>query len=217
VNIVRLCGTIVAQFRAAGPPARPRAILQLAFAVTGAILKALAPAIWFPMAEHTRWHVPVRIEDVPDTGLHLDLIATDEVRANLAAFAGLRDLSRLEAVVDLVRNGGGLRATGCVRATAGQSCIITLEPVETEIDEAFDVRFAPAGTAEAGVSKNASESDDPPEAMIDGTADIGAVATEFLLLGINPYPRKPGAMFDRPAEDMTGEGPFAALSKLRKQ
>jgi hypothetical protein len=169
------------------------------------------------MAEHTRWHVPVRIEDVPETGLHLNLIATDEVRTNLAAFAGLRDLPRLEAVVDVVRCGGGLRATGRVRATARQSCIITLDPVETEIDEAFDVRFAPAGAAEAGASKNASEADDPPEAMVDGTADIGAVATEFLLLGIDPYPRKPGAVFDRPAGGVTGEGPFAALAKLRKQ
>ena len=169
------------------------------------------------MAEFTRWHVPVRAEDVPETGLHLILIATDEVRTNLAAFAGLRDLPRLEAVVDVVRHGGGLRATGRVRATAGQSCIITLEPVETEIDEAFDVKFAPAGAADAGTSNNAGEAGDPPETMVDGTADIGTVATEFLLLGIDPYPRKPGAVFDRPADSVTGEGPFAALAKLRKQ
>jgi hypothetical protein len=43
------------------------------------------------------------------------------------------------------------------------------------------------------------------------------VATEFLLLGIDPYPRKPGAVFDRPAENTAGGGPFAALAKLRKQ
>jgi uncharacterized metal-binding protein YceD (DUF177 family) len=167
------------------------------------------------MTEYTRWHVPVRLEDVPETGLHLNLIATDEVRANLAAFAGLRDLPRLEAVIDVVRQGGGLRATGRVRATAGQSCVITLEPVETEIDEAFDVRFVPAGAAEAGASGKAS--DDPPEAMVDGTADVGAVATEVLLLGIDPYPRKPDAVFDRPAQGMAGDGPFATLAKLRKQ
>ena len=169
------------------------------------------------MAEHTRWHVPVRLEDVPETGLHLSLVATDEVRASLAAFAGLRDLPRLEAVIDVVRDGGGLRASGRVSATVGQSCVITLEPVETEIDEAFDVTFAPAGAAEAGASGKASDADDPPEAMVDGTVDVGALATEFLLLGIDPYPRKPGAVFDRPTEGMAGEGPFAALAKLRKQ
>ena len=167
------------------------------------------------MTEHMRWHVPVRLEDVPETGLHLSLIATDEVRASLAAFAGLRDLPRLEAVIDVVRDGGGLRASGRVSATVGQSCVITLEPVETEIEEVFDVRFVP--TAEAGASGKASDADDPPEAMVDGTVDVGALATEFLLLGIDPYPRKPGAVFDRPTEGMAGEGPFAALAKLRKQ
>jgi len=166
------------------------------------------------MTEHTRWHVPIRLDDVPETGLHLSLVATDEVRASLGAFAGLRDLPRLEAVIDVVRHAGGLRASGRVSATVGQSCVITLEPVETEIEEVFDVRFVPT---EAGASGKASDADDPPEAMVDGTVDVGAVATEFLLLGIDPYPRKPGAVFDRPAEGMGGEGPFAALAKLRKQ
>jgi uncharacterized metal-binding protein YceD (DUF177 family) len=166
------------------------------------------------MTRHTRWHVPVRLEDVTETGLHLELIAAEEVRANLAAIAGLRDLSRLEAVIDVVRHGGGLRATGRVRATAGQRCVITLEPVETEIDEAFDVRFAPAGAAEPDASGRAGDADDP-EVMVDGTVDVGAVATEFLLLGVDPYPRKPGAVFAAPAEDASGDGPFAALAKLR--
>ena len=63
----------------------------------------------------------------------------------------------------------------------------------------------------------AGEADDPPEAMVDGIADVGAVATEFLLLGIDPYPRKPDAVFDRPSEGNVGDGPFAALAKLRNQ
>ena len=163
------------------------------------------------MAELTRWHVPVRLEDVPETGLHLSLVATDEVRASLAAFAGLRDLPRLEAVIDVVRDGGGLRASGRVSATVGQSCVITLEPVETEIEEVFDVRFVP--TAEAGASGKASDADDPPEAMVDGAVDVGAVATEFLLLGIDPYPRKPGAKFDTPVRDDPSAHPFAALAR----
>jgi hypothetical protein len=175
------------------------------------------------MTERPCWHIPVRLDDVPETGLHLALLANDEVRASLAAFVGLRDLSRLEAVIDVVREGRGLRATGRIRATAGQNCVVTLEPVESEIDEAFDVRFVPAasaGTADLGdadASGRAGEANESPEAMVDGTADVGAVATEFLLLGIDPYPRKPGAVFDRPSEGTVGDGPFAALAKLRNQ
>jgi hypothetical protein len=175
------------------------------------------------MTERPCWHIPVRLDDVPETGLHLALLGNDEVRASLAAFVGLRDLSRLEAVIDVVREGHGLRATGRVRATAGQNCVITLEPVESEIDEAFNVRFVPAASAgtvdvgDADASGSAGDADESPEAMVDGTADVGAVATEFLLLGIDPYPRKPGAVFDRPSEGTVGDGPFAALAKLRNQ
>ena len=51
----------------------------------------------------------------------------------------------------------------------------------------------------------------------DGAVDLGAIATEFLLLGIDPYPRKPGAVFDAPvAEDDPSSHPFAALAALKK-
>src|SRR5271154_1102393 len=35
------------------------------------------------------WHVPVHLENIPDTGLHLDLDADEEVRARLRALPGL--------------------------------------------------------------------------------------------------------------------------------
>src|SRR6516162_971129 len=47
------------------------------------------------------WHVPVRLEDVPETGLHVDLVADAQVRADLAAVAGVQNMPRLEAVIDL--------------------------------------------------------------------------------------------------------------------
>ena len=50
----------------------------------------------------------------------------------------------------------------------------------------------------------------------DGVVDLGAVATEFLLLGIDPYPRKPGAVFDAPPAGDAAGHPFAALAALKK-
>jgi hypothetical protein len=163
-----------------------------------------------------RWHVAVRLEDVPEAGLHFALVADEQVRASLAALAGVRDLARLEASIDVARHGGGLRATGRVYATVGQNCVVTLEPLETGVDEAFDVTFAPVAAAAAAASNGkGGEADEPPEPMMDGTADLGAIATEFLLLGIDPYPRKPGAVFASPDQDMPAAGPFAALAKLK--
>ena len=161
------------------------------------------------------WHVPVRLEDVPETGLHLDLIADSPVRAGLAALAGVRDMPRLEAAIDLARHGGGLRATGRVSATVGQTCVVTLEAMENLVDEPIDVIFAPAPASELADENEVFEADEPPEVLADGTADLGAVAAEFLLLGIDRYPRKPGAEFAQPVEESTGASPFAVLAKLK--
>jgi len=164
------------------------------------------------------WHVPVHLENVPDTGLRLDLDADEGVRARLGAVAGVRNVSRLHASVVLTRHGDGLRAMGRVTATVGQTCVVTLEPLENTVDEPFDVLFVPSGAvadASAFPALAAEEVDDTRETLEDGTADIGAVAAEFFLLGIDRYPRKPGAMFALPAEDRTGESPFAVLAKLK--
>jgi len=161
------------------------------------------------------WHVPILVEDVPETGLHLDLVADEHVRGGLAALAGVPDVRRLEAAIDLARHGNGLRATGRVTATVGQTCVVTLEPIESQVDESIDVIFAPSSPGDFADENAALEADEPPELLSDGTVDLGAIAVEFLLLGIDPYPRKPGAEFAPPAEDGAATSPFAALAKLR--
>ena len=55
-----------------------------------------------------------------------------------------------------------------------------------------------------------------PEPLIGGVVDLGALATEFLILGLDPYPRKAGAVFQPPAQAQPDESPFAALAKLKK-
>jgi hypothetical protein len=46
--------------------------------------------------------------------------------------------------------------------------------------------------------------------------DLGAIASEFLILGIDPYPRKPGVVFEPNLEREAGASPFAALAALKK-
>ena len=48
--------------------------------------------------------------------------------------------------------------------------------------------------------------------MIDGRIDLGALAAEFFALGLDPYPRKPGAEFVAPPEPAPPDSPFAALA-----
>jgi len=53
--------------------------------------------------------------------------------------------------------------------------------------------------------------------VIEGKVDLGAIATEFLLLGIDPYPRKAGAEFAAVKTADDSARPFAALEALKKR
>jgi hypothetical protein len=162
------------------------------------------------------WHVSVRREDVPETGQHLEIKADEEVRARLAVLAGVPAVPQLGISADVTRHGEGLRAAGRLTARVAQTCVVTLEPIENTIDEPFDILFLPQDVAGAVPARpDPKEVDDTREPLINGAADLGAVATEFLLLGIDPYPRKPGAKFSGPAEDRAADSPFASLSRLK--
>ena len=101
-----------------------------------------------------------------------------------------------------------------------QTCVVTLEPIDSDIEEQVDLVFvpqaaaSPVGAVDADIENVA---DDLPEALIDGTVDLGAIAVEFFLLGINPYPRKPGAVFEAPPAGNDAAHPFAALATLQKK
>jgi uncharacterized metal-binding protein YceD (DUF177 family) len=156
---------------------------------------------------------------VPEEGQHVDLAADAETRAAVARIAGLRELPRLEATFDLSRHGRtGLQVTGRVSATVGQTCVVTLEPLINEVTEDVTLLFVPPVVAAAGEPPGvpAPSPDDDTEPLVEGKVDLGALATEFLILGLDPYPRKPGAIFQPPADPHPDEGPFAALGVLKK-
>lgn len=161
------------------------------------------------------WSVPVRLEDVPEDGLAVTVTAEPAVRDAIARLGGLTGLPRLEARFEVTRQGRGLHVSGTVSATAGQTCVVTLEPMESEIAEPVDLLFSPDAPREEPGPPRDPEASDPPEPLVGGTIDLGAIATEFILLGIDPYPRKPGASFEAPATDAPEPGPFAALAALK--
>jgi uncharacterized metal-binding protein YceD (DUF177 family) len=164
------------------------------------------------------WSATVAVADIPETGRRLELVADSAARDAIAKAAGLAALPRLEAGFDLVRQGSdGLRAVGLVSATVVQNCVVTLEPIESRIEEPVDLLFLPdVAPAADAAGLQALEADDPPEPLRDGVVDLGAVSTEFLLLGIDPYPRKPDAVFHAPPAGEPASHPFAALQALKK-
>src|SRR5580700_6824598 len=90
------------------------------------------------------WRVPVVVAQIPEDGLHRAFEATDAARAAMAEIAGLREIISASAAFDLkLKSGGRVHVTGEVRARVGQTCVVTLDPIESEINEAIDLMFAP--------------------------------------------------------------------------
>lgn len=172
--------------------------------------------------QDTPWSVPVIVAQIPEAGSHVAFTANSAQRAALAELGDLREISEASAEFDLAHGRGGLvHVTGQVRGRVGQTCVVTLEPMESLIVEPVDITFAPAGmVATRAVPHTADEEEDipePPEEIVNGTINLGRLATEMLFLGIDPYPRKADAVFVAPAEAAEpDEHPFAALKALKE-
>jgi uncharacterized metal-binding protein YceD (DUF177 family) len=163
------------------------------------------------------WNVPIAVDDIPESGLHIEAEAPADVRAQLVKLAHLRDLPHLSAIFDLTRRGGGVHVAGQVNARVGQTCVVTLDPLERDLNEPINLLFAPTRGAARDDDTGRKDDEEAPEPLIDGKLDLGAIATEFLLLGIDPYPRKAGAEFAAIKSADDSAKPFAALEALKKR
>jgi hypothetical protein len=169
------------------------------------------------------WRVPVVVAQIPDTGLHRDIEADQPARAAMAQLAGLREILSAKASLDVTPTGGGrFHVAGRVRARIGQTCVVTLDPIENDLDEEVDLIFAPpeqipelADLVDEAIEDGA-EIPDPPEPIENGVIDLGRLATDALFLAIDPYPRRSDAVFEAPVEAADPEAhPFAALKALK--
>ncbi|WGR91889.1 DUF177 domain-containing protein [Bradyrhizobium sp. ISRA443] len=171
------------------------------------------------------WRVLVNAAQVPEAGLHRAIEADEAARRAIAEIAGLREVVSARAAFDIIpKRDGSYHVTGSVQARIGQTCVVTLDPIENDIDEPIDVVFAPPEQIPqmADLVDDAEESDeetpDPPEPIVNGCIDIGRLATDALFLGIDPYPRKPDAVFEQAVEAPDPEAhPFAALKALKEK
>jgi uncharacterized metal-binding protein YceD (DUF177 family) len=169
------------------------------------------------------WSVPVNVVQIPDTGLHRDLEADRAAREAMAEVGGLREVLSASASLDVTpKNGGRFHVTGHVRARIGQTCVVTLDPIENEIDEPIDLVFAPPeqipdlSELVDEATESVKEIPDPPEPIIRGVIDLGRLATDALFLAVDPYTRRPDAVFEPPVEATDpNDHPFAALKALQ--
>jgi uncharacterized metal-binding protein YceD (DUF177 family) len=165
------------------------------------------------------WIMPVPVDEIPADGGHFELQADPPTRAAIARAADLVGLDHFAATFDLTQHGrDGVHVVGTISADVQQTCVVTLEPMASKIREGVDLMFAPKSAPAAAIADGGIVGDgpEPPEPLTDGAVDLGTIAVETLLLAIDPYPRKPDAVFASLEHEDPDAHPFAVLAALKK-
>jgi uncharacterized metal-binding protein YceD (DUF177 family) len=156
---------------------------------------------------------PVPLARVGDEAFRQEISATMGERAALARRFDLVSLDRLDAVVELVRQGQGmvlLRAQ--LEAAFEQTCTVTLDPFSSVLAERFVLLYGPPEAEDLAAGMVGDEVAFEP--LSGEVIDIGeAVAQEFSL-ALPPFPRSPDAVVESEPPAADEAGPFAALARL---
>ena len=180
-----------------------------------------------PQGEKPPFSYAVKVGGVSHNPLEVHLEADDRERVALARLWSVESVDSFSADLKIRRwKKDGVKIIGEVRATVTQSCVVTLEPVKSDILEEIDQIFVPEGSALARLPQNEEgeilidpEGPDLPDVFVGDTIDVGDVAAEFAAMGIDAYPRKPGVTFEAPQTEVAPEekkpSPFAVLKNLK--
>jgi uncharacterized metal-binding protein YceD (DUF177 family) len=165
------------------------------------------------------WPQPVGLSEAGRGPVSRTLVADSAARERIAKLLGLNALSALRADIQVKPWLDGVAISGPWTATVQQTCGVTLEPFETELEGELQIRAVPAGSPALTVSEDHEveldpEADDPPDVILGDQVDLGAYVVEDLSLAIDPFPRKPGVTFE-PVRTGAEISPFAVLAKLK--
>ncbi len=107
--------------------------------------------------------------------------------------------------------------TGKVAATITQACVVTLDPITSEIREDFEIELWPHDELPAASADDLDAfAADDPEGIENGVIDVGRIVIESVAGAIDRYPRKPDAVFSWTDDTDDGsDNPFAKLKNLR--
>ncbi len=179
----------------------------------------------------TEWSYFLDVNDVESGKLSVDISPDEAARGRLAQRLGVLAVNSLNAQLTIFNPKSSLMVhiVGKIDAELTQACVVTLEPLHTEVHEAFEAWFADPDKAiplakarkeriaEKGHQEvpMLDESEDP-EAIIDDKIDLGELVTQHLSLMIDPYPHAEGVVFevgDDQQKDFSASvnNPFAAL------
>ena len=161
------------------------------------------------------WSDQVRLGQLSRGPITRRLCADDEARRRIARDLGIERLDDLEGELVVTPWLDGAEIRGRWRAELEQTCGVTLEPLPSQPRGEFLVRVVPAGSPNAPREEDEEvlidlEGADPPDVLEGDSVDLAAYLVEHLALQVDPFPRKPGAVFVQPDEP-SAPSPFEAL------
>jgi uncharacterized metal-binding protein YceD (DUF177 family) len=171
------------------------------------------------MQDETAWSYEVELASVPAQGKSFELVPDEATRARLAKVANVISIPSLKATLEVRPIGSdSADVAGKLEGIVRQNCVVSLEEFDNPIAENFSVDFAVDPQSEAKTDDE-EEIEDLPDPIVDGKIDLGALVTEFLILAIDPYPRKPGVEFKAPLIEEKApapkRNPFEQLAGLK--
>ena len=157
---------------------------------------------------------PIDVATIKPDGLVVNFEATEAERAGLAKLFDIPAVVKLNASFKLIRKGSRVKVRGDVSGIVTRLCVLSVEPFDMDFHEAISVDFDEPH--EEPLSEESEE--DGPDPIIDGQIDLGALAAEFAALSLDPYPKKPGVVFDyHEDDDDKPPSPFAKLAAIKSK
>jgi hypothetical protein len=153
--------------------------------------------------------------------------ADPEQRVAIAKWSGVVSVEKFEVRVEIkklapTRFGLAFHLS----AEVTQSCVVTLEPVVSQLDRHFSRELVFVGATR---HRDARDSVPPQEVVLDDDQEEGPEEIESLhldlavpvleefTLSLDPYPRRPGVEFAAKSPDFEPpESPFAVLKGLKQ-
>ncbi len=173
------------------------------------------------MAEpvNTPWPCEIRLGRVDRSDISFKLEPDAEQRKAIAKQLGLVRLEAFSAEVYLSSWMDGAEISCRLSARVIQVCSVSADDFEEAIEARFTIHVIPADSEHAPAEEGGElgmdpEADDPPDVLEDDVIDVSGYVLEHLALELDPFPRKPGAVFENPLP--TAEiSPFAALKAFK--
>lgn len=192
----------------------------------------------YTSSEKTEWSYLVDVERLGDEPEIHTFEADDRQRTDIARRLAIASIEFAKASITLQRASGGIiHAMGTIEADVTQACVVSQAPVAGHIEDEFEGWFGDKGSAvsfakarterelkKGNMEAEIMEESADPEPIVGGKIDIGELATQYLSLALDSYPRAEGTGNEyliEPPDNKEGaavrKSPFEALKDWKEK